>query len=500
MINKETKSGVSVAHGAALMMLLKMFERSIGLISTLILARVLTPADFGLVAMAMSVVGLTELMGAFGFDVAIIQNQNAERKHYDTAWTFNVLFSVATAAVLLAVTYAASIFYKEPRLLYVLPVLALGALIAGFENIGTVNFRKHMDFKKEFRFLFFKRIATFVITIIMALTFRSYWALVIGIVSGKLISVIISYLLHEFRPRFSLAASAEFFHFSKWLFLSNLVLFIQNKSDSFILGRAVGAYDLGVYNIASEIAVMPSTEFIAPINRAVFPAYSKLSVDLPALREKFLEVFGMIAIICLPISVGLACVADTAVAVLLGKQWASAVPLMRIFAVCGLTSALQSNLVLVIVARGQPKANTMMSAGMLVLYLPLLMYGAIHYGVYGAAWVHLVMSVIVLIPLHLVFFRLIELRGAAYLGTLWRPLAGAAGMAAAVLAVRAAIDGYLIHAAPLLALIVYVAVGGLAYVAVVLLLWQLSGRPAASAETNILRTLAGRLRRAPAPL
>ena len=476
------------------MMLLKMVERSIGLVSTLILARVLTPADFGLVAMAMSVVGLTELMGAFGFDVAIIQNQNAERKHYDTAWTFNVLFSVATAALLLALTYFAAAFYKEPRLYYVLPALAVGALVAGFENIGTVNFRKHMDFKQEFRFLFFKRIATFVITIVLALTFRSYWALVIGIVSGKLISVMISYFLHEFRPRFSLVASAEFFHFSKWLFLSNLVLFIQNKSDSFILGRAVGAYELGLYNVSSEIAVMPSTEFIAPINRAVFPAYSKLSVDLPALREKFLEVFGMIAIICLPISVGLACVADTAVAVLLGKQWAAAVPLLQIFAVCGLTSALQSNLVLVIVARGMPKANTMMSAGMLVVYLPLLVYSAMHYGVFGAAWVHLVMSVIVLIPLHIVFFRLIELRGASYLGTLWRPFAGASGMAAAVLSARAGLDAYLIHFPPLMALIVYVLVGAAAYVGVVLALWHVAGKPA-GAEANILATVTGRLRR-----
>src|SRR5450830_1844049 len=134
MNEKQAPAGGSVAQGAALMMLLKMVERSIGLVSTLILARVLTPADFGLVAMAMSVVGLTELMGAFGFDVAIIQNQNAERKHYDTAWTFNVLFSVATAALLLALTYFAAAFYKEPRLYYVLPALAVGALVAGFEN------------------------------------------------------------------------------------------------------------------------------------------------------------------------------------------------------------------------------------------------------------------------------------------------------------------------------------------------------------------------------
>jgi lipopolysaccharide exporter len=494
MKQKSAGAGTTVAHGAALMLLLKLAERSIGLVSTLILARVLTPADFGLVAMAMSVVALTELMGAFGFDVAIIQNQNAQRKHYDTAWTFNVIFSAATATTLLALTFGAAAFYHEPRLQHVVPVLALGALIQGFENVGTVNFRKHMDFRKEFRFLFLKKVASFVVTIVLALVFRSYWALVIGIVSGKLFSVAISYLLHSFRPRFSLEAKAEFFHFSKWLFLSNLVIFVQNKSDSFILGRAVGAYDLGLYNIASEIAVMPSTEFIAPINRAVFPAYSKLSAQLPALRAKFLEVFGLIATVCLPISLGLLCVADSAVAVLLGPQWAAAVPLMRIFAICGLTSALQSNLVLVIVARGQPKANTMMSAGMLVLYLPLLVFAAMNYGVYGAAWVHLVMSVVVLVPLHIVFFRLVELEPSLYASVLWRPVAAGLAMAGAVLWLRQAGDAALAGLPPLMTLLLYMAAGALVYVSVLLLLWRCSGRPAASAEASILGAVIGRFR------
>src|SRR6202022_3008075 len=100
----------------------------------------------------------------------------------------------------------------------------------------------------------------------------SYWALVAGMVTGKVCSVWMSYLAHPYRPRFTLAARRDLLHFSKWLFISNFVLFLQNKSDSFILGRTVGAAGLGIYNIASEIAVLPSTELIAPINRAVFPA------------------------------------------------------------------------------------------------------------------------------------------------------------------------------------------------------------------------------------
>lgn len=479
------KAASSLARGALLMLLFKAAERGIGLVSTLILARLLTPADFGLVAMAMSVLVLMELMGAFGFDVALIARHDARRAHYDTAWTFNLLFGAVTALLLLVLSRPAAAFYHEPRLGLMLPALAIGALAQGCENIGTVGFRKEMDFGREFRFLLSKKVASFVVTIGLALILRSYWALVAGIVSGKLIGVWISYRLHPFRPRLSLAAGADLFHFSKWLLLSNLVLFLQNKSDNFILGRTVGAHALGLYNVAGEIAVMPSSELIAPINRAVFPAYSRLAAEQASLRAKFLEVFGAIAVIALPLSLGLACVADNAVRALLGPQWIAAVPLLQLFTVCGLTSALQSNLVLVIVALGRPRTNTILSAAMLALYLPALVMASLAHGALGAARVHLVMSVLALIPLHIVFLRLIGLRPAAYFATLWRPALAALAMAGAVLALQRALAGW----APPAALAACVLAGAVVYILFILALWQAAGRPNGSAECALLRML-----------
>ena len=200
-----------IASGAGWLMLFKMADKSVGLISTAILARVLTPADFGLVAMALAVVALTQLMGAFGFDSALIQRQDAIRKHYDTAWTFNVALGGLIAATLLLLAYPAAQFYREPRLALIIPVLAITALIGGFENIGTVAFRKELDFRSEFRFLLAKRLASFTVTLALALTFRTYWALIAGAVTGSVMSVAISYWLHDYRPKFTLAARADLF-------------------------------------------------------------------------------------------------------------------------------------------------------------------------------------------------------------------------------------------------------------------------------------------------
>ncbi|MBK8750853.1 MAG: lipopolysaccharide biosynthesis protein [Candidatus Competibacteraceae bacterium] len=469
--------GVSIARGTAWMMLFKWSERSIGLISTLILARLLTPADFGLVAMAMSVVALMELMGAFGFDTALIQRQDAQRTHYDTAWTFNVLFSITIALLLLVLAFPAASFYREPQLQWILPVLAIGALVQGFENIGTVNFRKELNFRREFRFLLSTKVASFAITVGLALSFRNYWALVAGIVTGKLFSVWLSYRLHPYRPRFTLAASHDLFHFSKWLFFSNLVIFLQAKSADFIIGRTVGSRALGIYNIAFEIAVLPSTELVAPLNRAVYPVYSRISKDLTELRCRFLEVFGIIALISFPISIGLACVATPAVLVLLGNQWVEAIPLLRIFTIAGLVGALQSNLHLVIVALGKPKANTLVSTFTVMVSLPIFIFASLHYGVIGAAWTYLIFAFVGLSTIQFVFFHITAIPVSAYMATLWRPILSSIALALAVLAAEMVLEQTISEISNLLKLLILVFTGAITYIVAILITWWISGKP-----------------------
>lgn len=473
--------GGGVARGAALMVAFRMVDKSIGLISTLILARILTPADFGLVAMATAVLALTELMGAFGFDTALIQRQDSQKHHYNTAWTFNVLFGVAITIALLLLASPAADFYREPRLLEMLPVLALGALVGGFENIGTVAFRKELNFDMEFRFLLIKRLAAFVVTLSLAFAFRTYWALIIGIVTSKCVSVLISYRLHPYRPSFCLEAKAELMHFSKWLFISNLIQFLHSRSTDFILGRTVGTHGLGIYNIGVEIAVLPSTEFIAPINRAIYPVYSKLAVDLEALWARFFQVFGVICLVALPVSTGLICVAEVAVQVLLGNQWGEAVPIIRIIAVSGLAAALQSNLYLVILALGRPKANTLLSGCLLLISLPAIVYFSIQYGAVGAASTHCVVSLVGLSAISIVFTRITGLRLGQLGKCLLRPILASALMGMAVIACDASLQSF----APVLRLLLLIVVGIASYAAAVILLWAISGRPESSEKTLI---------------
>ena len=487
-------TGGQIARGAAWLLLFKLADKGVGLLSTLILARLLVPADFGLVAMASAVVALTQLMNAFGFDTALIQRQDARREHYDTAWTFNVIFGVAVAALLLVLAVPVGRFYADERLAPILAVLAVGALLGGFENIGTVAFRKELDFKSEFRFLLVKRLAAFVVTIGIAVVYQSYWALIAGTVTGRLLSVWISFRLHPFRPRLSLVARHDLMHFSKWLLISSAIQFAQARSTDFVLGRTVGPHGLGVYSIAFEIATMPSTELIAPVNRAVYPAYAKLSGDLPQLRQRFVEVFSLICLLCVPITATLFGVADAAVRVVLGDKWLEAIVLIRVFTVCGLVGALQSNLYLVIMAMGKPKANTMLSGAVLLVSLPAIVWASIAHGVLGAAIAQLVASLVGLVGIVVVFRSVTGVALGSLARAAARPLLIGLVLAPAILQ----LDALLVANVPAFArLLLLLAAAAVIVLVLLLVLWALAGKPP-GAEATIIDFCARRLRQSKA--
>lgn len=189
-----------MASGAAWMVSARVIDKVLGLISTLILARLLAPADFGLVAMAVSIVALSELLSAFSFDTALVANAKPPESHYHTAWTLNVLFLGCTAILVTAFAYPASILFDDPRLVPTIAVLGLSLAIQGFENIGIVAFRKEMRFGKDFAFMLSKRVIGPCVTLPVAFATRSHWALVVGIVASRSACILLSYSMHPFRP------------------------------------------------------------------------------------------------------------------------------------------------------------------------------------------------------------------------------------------------------------------------------------------------------------
>lgn len=466
-----------IAKGAAWMVGFKMIDNALGLVSTLVLARMLVPADFGLVSMCMVLMAAMTLLMSFSFDIQLIQNPNAGREHFDTAWTFNVLFATGCGILMALLAPATASFYREPRLELIVYVMAVNFVLQGFSNIGTVKFRRDMRFDREFKFLLSKRMSTLVVTIPLAITMRNYWALVIGQLAGTVLSLVMSYVVSSYRPRFSLAARNEMYHGSKWLMINNFIQFVQNRAPTFFLARMLGAQSVGVYGIAAEISMLPSNELVAPINRAAFPGYAKAAHDMDKLRDSFLKVIASIALIALPAGIGIVSVAELLVPAALGWKWLDAIPIIQILAIYGIIKALQTNISYIYLVLGMTKRITMIISIQMLIQTTALVPAIYYYGVQGAAWSYLG-TAILMIPLNqYLVAKCLSLSATRFGRELVRPLIASLVMMASVLTIKSQL--VLNHATLdyVLALLLCAATGALVYVAVMYLLWRMAGQP-----------------------
>jgi PST family polysaccharide transporter len=477
-----------IARGAAWMVLLRLFDRSIGIVSTTVLARVLVPADFGLVAMAMSVIAIVELATAFSFEVALIQKPSPEREHFDTAWALNILIAVAGAAVTAALAWPTASFYGDHRLGPVMLVIAAAWLVSGFENTGTVSFRREMNFAAEFRWMSAKRVISFAVTIVAAFALRSYWALVIGMATGRVSGVALSYLVHPFRPRFGLSRARELFSFSGWVLANNIANVIFGRLPQIYVGRAFGAEPLGAYTVGSEIAQLPHTELVAPINRAMFPGYARLAGDLPSFRKICLEATAGLLMIVLPVSAAVTVLAGPIVRILLGEQWWQAVPVIQILAFAGAFTALNANTIAANLALGKPRVATIALVVRIAVFVFVVVVFARGRGMFAVAYAELLAAAVTLcvsLPLMLTMLRV---RPSEYLAIVWRPVVASAlggGLVYAVVGTGGPVASF---STALVNLLGGLAVGAVAYPLLLWILWYASGRRQ-GAETAIGRRI-----------
>lgn len=475
------------------MLLLTLVDRSIGLVSTLFLVRVLSPHDFGIVAMALSFIFLAQLLAAFGFDVALIHNREATEEHYHSAWTLNLIMSVAIFLIALAAAQPVATFYEEPVVFWIVCALALSPLIGGFENIGVVAFRKELDFRKEFAFQISRKIVSFIVVVPLAFFWRDYWALVVGTLATRLAGTITSYIVHPFRPRISFTQARSLMRFSKWLLLNNVLLVLKDRSSDLVIGRLSGPAALGVYNITSEFSNMPTSEIGAPINRALIPGFAKYT-ELKALIASYTNAISMVAIVAIPAAAGTLAVAPFFVPVVLGEKWIDGIPLMEVMSIGSAFLVLQASICSILIARGHPR-NVMNTNALFVgLLLALLFTLAPRFGAIGAAFASLSASILTM-PVFLYQLRkCIQVPVTTFLRAVARPTLAALIM---VPVVRRVTPDYVPgmpfgQAAAWLA--TGVAIGFVTYVIAISIFWFIAGKPD-GAERNILRVAGARLKR-----
>lgn len=401
---------------------LRFCMKGISIVSTMILARLLVPDDFGVMAMASSVFALIELMRSFGFDTVLIQKQTADRDHYDTAWTLQVIFSLVASASLIAISDIAASYYNDQRLGPVLSIMALATLVNGFGNIGVVEFRKQLTFNKEFTYQLLAKLTGFCVTIPLAYYWRSYWALLLGSLSSTLVSMLLSYVMQSYRPRISLKAWRDVLGFSSWLFINNILFFLNQHAQNFVLGKMGGSGALGLFSISNEIGALVIGEVVAPINRAAFPGYSAVASDKTKLRETYIRIFSYIVIIAVPSAIGIAITSPLFVTALLGDKWSNCVPIIQIISLGSIFVALNSSSGYIYLALGKQKFTTALTVLWLFILIPLMLWLAPEEGGLGVAKAILFTSTIMFPFYQLWINKTLSISSYKLINTIKRPL------------------------------------------------------------------------------
>ncbi|MDR4520858.1 MAG: lipopolysaccharide biosynthesis protein [Nitrosomonas sp.] len=467
-------------NGALWMIAMRWMMRMFGILSTIILARLLTPTDFGIVALALIVVGLLEVLSWTAIDLALIQRQETSREHYDTAWTIQILQGLFIALLLVVISPHAASYFDEPALIDVVYILALKSFIVGFQNIGIVDFRKNLNFTREFNFHLYKKAFAFLCIVSLAFIHKSYWALVYGMLAAGVIDVIISYRMHPFRPRISLARIRDIWSFSQWILLSRLGYFLNQKTDQFIIGGTSETQAMGVYHMSTEIGTMPSNEVVMPLRRAFFPNFAKIAHIPEEYKKYILNTIGIMSSLILASGIGLSSISYDFVLLVLGEKWIDAIPLIQLLAVFGVAAALSSSMELLLLVSNRGDLSTIESWIQLAVLIPVVWYTAHTYGVYEVA---LSRTIIAGIFVFLMIYLLTLATPVSYIsiiGVIWRPILASIIMYFMVKFCHQDNLDYII-----LRLLMDITVGAVSYLASIYILWIMTGR-AEGMEQNLI--------------
>jgi lipopolysaccharide exporter len=449
----------------------------IAMLSTMILARLLVPADFGLVALATALSGALHAISEFSFDLALIHNQSAARREYDTAWTLSICRNAILAGALAAGAGLIASSFGDERLEPVVYSLALATFFSGFQNIAVVDFRKELAFHRDLVFMVVGKLGPAIVTVPLALIWRNYWALVAGIVAGSVFRVALSFAMHNYRPRISFEGWHDLIHFSKWLLIGNLGIFVYGRSSTFILGKISGASAVGVFTLSSEIAGIVTFNLMMPLRRAVFPGYAKLATDVRRLHDIFIDIFAVVFLVGAPLTLGIGLVANPLVRIALGERWLGAIPLIQILCVGEFLQLINAGASPIYVATGRPHYTAVLFAGSAIAAVPLLIFATNRWGALGAAYATLAVTVLFAALDLILVNRLLHLSLSRLLAGCWRSIISVALMVAAVAALQSLWPTSESIANCWSMLAAAVTLGGLVYSVCGLTLWFLAGRP-----------------------
>jgi O-antigen/teichoic acid export membrane protein len=466
-----------IASAGSLSIIGKFAGRGFDLIALAILSRLLSPADFGLTAIAMTTVTIAETVTALPLMQALVRVAEPTEDMYATAFTLAFIRGVVLAVVLSTAAVAMSYIYHEPRLIALICALSLAPILRGIVSPRMVVYMQQLDFRRDAGMEVAGKAIALLISASLALTTHSYWAIASATISTPLIMVVLSYIFAPYIPRFCLSQWAIFRSFVSWNSLSQLLAAMNWQMDRLLLGYFVPQATLGRYTMASDLVGVPIQAIVVPLGNPLLAAYSIRKDDHHSiLAASYLKASNAILAVGGPILLGLSLLASPLVQLVLGPSWEETGNMLQwlaLFSVFVLPVYHVGGLAL---ARGQARMMAWRMIGEFLVAMPALFFGSKYFGVPGVITARAFTMLFILgIGMEAVR-RLVMCSFVSQINALRRTIFALTAMAAVVFLLRKfiATDTPLALA---LGLGAVAATGAITYVVALGILWSLEGRP-----------------------
>jgi PST family polysaccharide transporter len=404
---------------------------------TALLARLLAPADFGLIGMVVVVTGFVALFGELGFGPALVQKRELTAAHLSTALTVTVVNGLVLMLLVVAAAPLVASFYDEARLV---PLVGALALTFPFNGLGVVPLnllQRRMEFGRVALIEVLSVVTAGTLAVILAFQGLGVWSLVGNILALSLTSSVLAWLFIRCWPglSFDRAAFDDLLRFSAPVVGSTVLTYGARNLDNLLIGRFLGATALGYYGRAYRLMLYPVQNISWVLGRVLFPAFSELQHDRAKVRDQYLRTIRFISLVTFPLMAGMAVVAPELTRVVYGPRWERTIGLVRILSLVGALQSIGTTIGPVCLSQGRSDVLfrwNLLSVPVVCLALVL----GLGWEIEGVAWAYGSASLALWYTSHAMTNRLINLRMSEFLGALVPPALGATVMAGVIQAMR----------------------------------------------------------------
>ncbi|WP_345164542.1 MOP flippase family protein [Nibribacter koreensis] len=377
----------------------------------IVLARLLSPLDYGLIGMVLVFTGFASIFVDMGLGSALIQKKEIEPRHINTVFFVNLGVSIFLATIMLLGANYISLFYNEVKLKPIAQVLSLNFILTSLSSVQRSLLSKSLDFKKISKVDISTSILSGVICIILAYMGFGVWSLVLNYIISSALSAIFVWIISPWKPvpQFDKLAFKELFGYSSNLLGFGILNYWVRNLDNLLVGKFIGTSALGVYSRAYTLMLLPITQITAVITKVMFPALSAIQDDVSKVRSIYIRSITIIAFVTFPMMIGLLIVADSFILSIYGDKWVNVVPILQVLCVVGLVQSITTTVGWIFNSQGKTKVQ-LRWALFTSTFRCISFFVGIQWGVMGVAMAYMLGTLMLSVPSLFLAGRIIKLQ------------------------------------------------------------------------------------------